>query len=214
MRNKNVKSSRPSSQKAADVMQQVSSGGIIGNGLMQAVSDGTVRKMSDEEFDKNEEEIINNDNPVAGKAEEMEAALVEAERVKEEMATSFKEMDIRPWGIYILVQPFAQNPFNRVTKMKNGFIVPEFDPSYKSPDTGEMEEMQRVSIFARVMEVSPDTVGIKPGDIVMYNKFESVPIPFYGKPLEAVAWTHIKCVIGEREELEERWKTLSEAKRQ
>lgn len=210
MRKNNLKNNA-STGKATDVMQQISQEGIVGNGKMNNVSDGSVQMVSDETFDNYEESLLADHNSkVDEQMAKWDESMQELNEQTKAMLATFKDIDIRPWGMYILVKPYEKNPFTRMKQLDNGFIVPEFDPHYKSQDTGEIEEMQRMSIFAIVVEVSPDTKGIKKGDIVMYNRHEGVPIPFYGQGFEAVAWTHIKCVIGNHDDLEARWKGLKE----
>lgn len=210
MRKNNVKRT-VGSQKAADVMQQISSEGIVNNGMMSTVSDGSVRTVSDNKFDEYEERIMSETQDDFNLQEdEWKRKAAYIEEVGKQIKQNLENIDIRPWGIYILVKPFDVNPFSRMRRTEDGIIIPEFDPHYKSQDTGEYEEMRKTSIFACVVEISPDTRGIKPGDIVMYNQFESVPIPFYGQGFEVVAQTHIKCVIGNGEELSRRWLELSQ----
>lgn len=210
MRKNNVKRTA-GSQKAADVMQQISSEGIVNNGMMSTVSDGSVRTVSDSKFDEYEERIMSETQENFDLQEDEWKRKAEyIKEVENQIKKNLETIDIRPWGIYILVKPFDVNPFSRMTRTEDGLIIPEFDPHYKSQDTGEYEEMRKTSIFACVVEISPDTRGIKPGDIVMYNQFESVPIPFYGQGFEVVAQTHIKCVIGNGEELSRRWLELSQ----
>lgn len=210
MRKNNLKNNT-STGKAADVMQQISQEGIVGNGKMNNVSDGSVQMVSDETFDNYEESLLADHNSkVDEQMAKWDESMKELNEQTKALLATFKDIDIRPLGMYILVKPYEKNPFTRMKQLDNGFIVPEFDPHYKSQDTGEIEEMQRMSIFAIVVEVSPDTKGIKKGDIVMYNRHEGVPIPFYGQGFEAVAWTHIKCVIGNHDDLEARWKGLKE----
>lgn len=198
--------------KAVDFKQQIADGGIVtGSGEMPTVGSGDMHRVNDK-FDEYEETIMAEHN------EKVEEQIEEWSRKQKEVAESiesiksqFDNVGIKPHGIYILVKPFSNNPFTRLKKLDNGFVVPEFDPHYKSQDTGEIEEMQRMSIFALVMETSPATKVVKKGDIVMYNRHEGVPIPFYNQGFEVVAETHIKCVVANESELEERYESLRKA---
>lgn len=210
MRKNNLKN-KMSTNKASDVMQQISQEGIVGNGKMNNVSDGNVQMMSDEAFDNYEESLIADHNSkVDEQIEKWDKQMEELNEQTKSLLATFEDIDIRPWGMYLLVKPYEKNPFTRMRKLDNGFVVPEFDPHFKSQDTGEIEEMQRMSIFAVVVEVSPDIKGIKKGDIIMYNRHEGVPIPFYSQGFEVVAWTHVKCVIGNHDDLEARWNGLKD----
>lgn len=206
------KVSGKSLEKAVDFKQQISDGGIVtGSGEMPTIGSGDMHKV-DDDFDKYEETIMAEHN---GKVNEQ---IEEWTRKQEEVASAidsiknqFDNIGIKPHGYYVLVKPFSNNPFTRLQKLKNGFVVPEFDPHYKSQDTGEIEEMQRMSIFAIVMETSPITKVVKKGDIIMYNRHEGVPIPFYNQGFEVVAEQQIKCVIANESELEERYESLRKA---
>ena len=210
MRKNNLKN-KMSTNKAADVMQQISQEGIVGNGKMNNVSDGNVQMMSDETFDNYEESLIADHNSkVDEQIEKWDKQMEELNEQTKSLLATFEDIDIRPWGMYLLVKPYEKNPFTRMRKLDNGFVVPEFDPHFKSQDTGEIEEMQRMSIFAVVVEVSPDVKGIRKGDIIMYNRHEGVPIPFYSQGFEVVAWTHVKCVVGNHDDLEARWNGLKD----
>lgn len=210
MRKNNLKN-KMSTNKASDVMQQVSQEGIVGNGKMNNVSDGNVQMMSDETFDNYEESLIADHNSkVDEQIEKWDKQMEELNEQTKSLLATFENIDIRPWGMYLLVKPYEKNPFTRMRKLDNGFVVPEFDPHFKSQDTGEIEEMQRMSIFAVVVEVSPDIKGIRKGDIIMYNRHEGVPIPFYSQGFEVVAWTHVKCVVGNHDDLEARWNGLKD----
>lgn len=198
-------------EKAVDFKQQIADGGIVtGSGEMLTVGSGDMHKVDD--FDTYEEAIMSEHN------EKVEEQIEEWTRKQKEVAESidaiknqFDNIGIKPHGCYILVKPFSNNPFTRLKKLDNGFVVPEFDPHYKSQDTGEIEEMQRMSIFAIVMETSPTTKTVKKGDIVMYNRHEGVPIPFYNQGLEVIAEQHIKCIVADESELNNRYESLRKA---
>lgn len=198
-------------EKASDFRQQIADGGIVtGRGEMRTIGDGKMISMGDD-FDKYEESIMSEHNSkVDEKIEEWTKKQEETAEAIEAIKNQFENIGIRPNGIYILVKPFTNNPFSRLKKLDNGFVVPEFDPHYKSQDTGEIEEMQRMSIFALVMETSPSTKTVRKGDIVMYNRHEGVPVPFYSQGFEVVAETHIKCIVADEGELEARYKSLKE----
>lgn len=210
MRKENFGKSKKSVTKSDDLRQQISQDGIImGNGEMSTVSDGTFKSMDNDAFDKYEEALISDhNNKVEEKSEEWKKHIEEIYKRSSEIMGQFDKVDIRPGKDYILVKPFENNPFTRMKRLENGFIIPEFDPHYKSSDTGDFEEMQRYSIFAIVMETSPQCSMVRKGDIIMYNKNEGVPIPFYDQGLEVVYHGHVKCIVGNKDDLDERWKKL------
>lgn len=177
------------------------------NSINPTVANGVVS--SDADFDSFEERLLAERNSVVEEQiekwdEKAEKAKAELKKMKELMG----EIGIRPSGNYVIVKPFETNPFSKMKVLDNGFIVPEFDPHYKSNDTGDIEEMQQFSVFAVVIETSPFNRFVKQGDVVFYNKHESIPIPFYNQGFEAVNETHIKAIIANEAKLEERYKNI------
>lgn len=192
--------------KATDLRQQISKDGIVtDSGEMRTIGGGNMKAVGDE-FDKYEDAIMAEHNSkVDEQIEEWTRKAKETADAINSIKDQFDNVGIRPFGGYILVRPFSNNPFTRLKKLDNGFVIPEFNPKYRSEDTGEIEEMERVSIFAIVMETSPEVPNIKKGDIVMYNRHEGVPIPFYNQGFEVVYKTHVRCVIADDNELKERF---------
>lgn len=116
------------------------------------------------------------------------------------------DLEIKPINGYILVRPFANNPFNTIEKTKSGIIIPEETMLYKNPDTGEEEKMQNLSIQAEVIEVSPLNRFVKPGDIIYYRRASAVPIPFFHQGFEVVAESSVQAVVGSK--LSDRFKNF------
>ena len=116
------------------------------------------------------------------------------------------DLEIKPINGYILVRPFAKNPFNTIEKTKSGIIIPEETMTYKNPDTGEEEQMQNLSMQAEVVEVSPLNKFVKPGDIIYYRRASAVPIPFFHQGFEVVAESSVQAVVGSK--LSDRFKNF------
>lgn len=131
-----------------------------------------------------------------------EIALAKAKEVK----AKAEAMDIHPINTYVLVRPYKKNPFEMMQTTETGLIIPEYNPTFKNPDSGELEEEVNLSVQADVLEVSPLCKFVKPGDIVYYRRASSVPIPFLRQGLEVVAETSIQVVINEG--LKERFANL------
>lgn len=197
--------------KAADFKSQISEGGIItGSGEMRTVSSGDMKKV-DADFENYEEALISeHNNKVDEQVEEWTRKHNEIEEALDKIKGQFDNIGIRPHGRYVLIKPFSVNPFSRTRRLDNGFIVPEFDPHFKSQDTGEIEEMMRMSIFAIVIETSPNAKIVRKGDIIMCNRHECIQVPFYSQGFEVVYEDHIKCVIADESELEQRYNSIRE----
>lgn len=110
---------------------------------------------------------------------------------------SSKEMEIMPIDNNILVQPFAENPFQRIKKSESGLIIDlgGAAPKYKSHEDGEIHEEESFIKVAMVMCVGPDCKYIKEGDTVMYTKPSGVPVPFFRQGLEMVNEHRISAVV-------------------
>ena len=68
-----------------------------------------------------------------------DAVKAEIERKLEkgkEVTERAKDMEIIPMNSYILVRPYAENPFEAM-KEENGIIIPVYDGSFKNQDSGE-----------------------------------------------------------------------------
>ena len=111
-----------------------------------------------------------------------------------------ENIEIMPIGSYLLVQPFSENPFQRIVRdSKSGLILDlgGQKPEYKNTDNGEIEEEESFIIVAVVQEVGPECKYIKPGDTIMYTKPSAVPVPFYKQGLVLVNEMRVLVVINE-----------------
>lgn len=201
-----------SASKATNIKKDLltSAAGRKKSGTNPTVGNGTVNT-AEKRFEEIEEQIMSEHNSIVN--EQIER-WNENKKQREEDLKLLKEkmdkIDIRPTGMYILVKPFDVNPFARLVKTESGVIVPEFDNSYKSMDTGDIEEMQRFSTFAQVMEVGPMCRYVRKDDVVFYSRSSAQPIPFYGLGFELVPESATTAIINDAEILEERYKVLYE----
>lgn len=113
-----------------------------------------------------------------------------------EMLENSQNLEIVPTNSFVLVQPFAENPFEAM-KEENGIIIPVYDGKFQNPDTGEEDQEYNLSRQAEVIEVGPNVTYIKPGDVIYYNRHCGVPIPFFGQGIEVVNESQIHVVINE-----------------
>ena len=124
--------------------------------------------------------------------ENIDRELAEAKRMTEKMDS----MEIVPLGTYVLVRPYAKNPFEKIVE-EGGIIITTPDGSFKNPDTGEQDTEYNLSVQADVIEVGPACKYVKEGDIVYYRRACGVPIPFFRQGFEVVAEQQIHVVINE-----------------
>lgn len=131
-----------------------------------------------------------------------QADLEYAEKITKEM----ESLEIVPINTYVLVRPYAKNPFEKIEVTKSGLVIPTYDGKFKNPDTGEEDTEVNLSVQAQVIEVSPACKYVKEGDIVYYRRVSGVPIPFFRQGLEVVAESSIQVVINSG--IKERFESL------
>lgn len=124
----------------------------------------------------------------------------------EEVTEKMNSMEIMPINSYVLVRPYAKNPYQKIEVTKGGLIIPEYDGAFKNPDTGEKDTEYQLSVVANVIEVSPLCKFIKPGDDIYYRRSSGVPVPFFRQGFEVVAEQQVQVVINEG--LKERFKSI------
>ena len=120
--------------------------------------------------------------------------MIEEESIR--LTDEFSKLEIKPFGQYVLIKPFSQNPFQRIKK--EGNIITDLGgltPIYKSNETGEFEEEESFICVGTVVEVGPDIKYLEIGDTVMWTKPTELPIPFYKQGLVSVFEPNIKCII-------------------
>lgn len=212
MKNNLSKTRSVSASKATDIKKDLltAAAGRKKSGTNLTVGNGTVNT-ADKRLEEIEEQIMSEHNSIVDEQvdrwnKNQEQRKKDLEKLKEKM----DKIDIRPTGMYILAKPFEANPFARMIKTDSGVIVPEFDNSYKSMDTGDIEEMQKFSTFAQVMEVGPMCRYVKKDDIIFYSRSSAQPIPFYGLGFELVPESAATAIINDADALEERYKILYE----
>lgn len=129
----------------------------------------------------------------------------ELERAKE-ITTKMSTMEIMPINYYVLVKPYAKNPYQKVEVTDSGLIIPEYTGDFKNPDSGEDDKEENLSVVANVIAVSPLCKFIKEGDDIYYRRVSGVPVPFFRQGFEVVAEQQIQAVINEG--LTERFKNI------
>lgn len=108
-------------------------------------------------------------------------------------------MEIKAINNNVLVKPFAENPFQRITISKSGIITDLGGqaPTYKSNETGEYEEEESYIHVGEVIDAGPECKWIADGDVIYFTKASEVPVPFFKQGLVMVNESRIMAVINE-----------------
>lgn len=108
-------------------------------------------------------------------------------------------MEIMPLDSNVLVQPYAENPFQRLSISDSGVVYDTGGqrPMIKNTDTGVMEEAEQYIKTGVVVEVGPACKYLKRGDTVMWNLPTQIPVPFYSLGFMLVNERNIICVIND-----------------
>lgn len=135
--------------------------------------------------------------------DEIEDKFSKHNKALEDYANSLSEdmngVEIMPMYGYALIKPFEQNPFQKIKTTKSGLITDlgGFAPTYKSNETGEIEEEQQFIKVGTVIEVGHKCEFLKPGDIVFYTIASECMIPFYKFGFVVVNENRIMAVVNE-----------------
>lgn len=118
----------------------------------------------------------------------------------EQLSSDMNGLEIMPMFNYALIKPFDNNPFQKIKTTKSGIITDlgGFAPTYKSNETGEIEEEQQYIKVGTVIEVGSKCEFLKPGDVVFYTIASEVMVPFYKLGFVVVAEQRIMAVVNEK----------------
>lgn len=131
---------------------------------------------------------------LANIANDLEKDIKKKIKTGEDMEEKMNSLEIMPILNYILVRPFAKNPYVAL-KMVGNIVVSGYDGNFINPDTGESDQEEQMIIVGTVIEVGPECRYIKEGDDVFYTKTSLVPIPFFGKGFQLINENRIAVVI-------------------
>lgn len=154
-------------------------------------------KSLDEKIDTHKREKWNDSvQKIEDKFANHEKKLQEA---ADEYAKNLNEVQIMPIGNYVIVRPFTENPFQKVTVSSSGLITDlgGMIPEYKNSDSGEYEEAEQVIKVGVVIEAGPECKWLKSGDTIMWTVMSEVVIPFYNFGFRLVNETRAICVIND-----------------
>lgn len=116
------------------------------------------------------------------------------------ISEDFSNLEIMPLTSYVLISPYENNPFQKMKVDKSGLIIDTggLTPTYKSQETGAIEEEKEYVRTGIVVETGTECKFLKPGDIVFYNIASEVQVPFYKFGFVIVAEQRIIAVVNEK----------------
>lgn len=109
-------------------------------------------------------------------------------------------LEIMPIYNYILVKPYSENPFQRITVSKDSGLITDLGgakPIFKNPDNGEYEEEENLIHVGTVLESGKECKYVKEGDVIMWPETSEVPVPFFKQGLVLVNENRVIVVINE-----------------
>lgn len=110
-------------------------------------------------------------------------------------------LEIMPMFSYVLIKPFETNPFQQIKISKNSGIITDLGgltPTYKSNETGEIEEEEQYIKVGTVIEVGHRCEFLKEGDIVFYTIASECMVPFFKQGFVVVNENRIMAVVNEK----------------
>lgn len=122
------------------------------------------------------------------------------EEYAENISKDMNGVEIMPMFSYALIKPFDNNPFQKIVTTKGGIITDlgGYAPTYKSQETGDIEEEQQYIKVGTVIETGNKCEFLKPGDIVFYTIASECMVPFYKFGFVVVNENRIIAVVNEK----------------
>ena len=106
------------------------------------------------------------------------------------------EVDIIPVNTNVLIKPYLQNPYRYIETTESGLIVGvESSKTYKSNETGEIEQNNEVIKCGKVIAVGPSCKNVNVGDDVYYTTYSEAKLPFRKKGYVIVGEGLLICRI-------------------
>jgi hypothetical protein len=169
------------------------------------MSNGNVARMisgmdSGEHFELGKKENENTFNQqVDNYLDKFEKHSNELEKYAKELSNDLNGLEVMPLYGYVLIEPFRQNPFQKLNVTESGFIkdLGGAAPTYKSEEDGEIHEEQQYIKIGTVIETGHKCEFLKQGDIVMYPVPAEIPVPFYKFGWIVVNENRILAVVNE-----------------
>ena len=106
------------------------------------------------------------------------------------------DVEIIPVNTNVLIQPYLQNPYRYIETTASGLIVGvESSKTYKSNETGEIEQNNEVIKCGKVLAVGPACKNVNVGDDVYYTTYSEAKLPFRKKGYVIVGEGLLVCRI-------------------
>ena len=106
------------------------------------------------------------------------------------------DVNIIPVNNNVLIQPYVRNPYRYIETTASGIIVGvESSKTYKSNETGEIEQNTEVVKCGKVLAVGPACKNVEVGDDVFYTTYSEARIPFRKKGFVIVGEGLLICRI-------------------
>ncbi len=92
------------------------------------------------------------------------------------------EVYVTPVNANVLIQPYKTNPYRHIETTESGLIVGiESSKTYKSNETGEIEQNKQIIKCGKVLAIGPACKNVRVGDDVYYTTYSETVIPFRKK---------------------------------
>ena len=106
------------------------------------------------------------------------------------------ECELIPCNATVVIKPYDVNPYRKIDTTASGLIIGiESDKTYKSNETGEIEQNNEVIRCGKVIAVGPACKNVEVGDDVYFTTFSMTVIPFRKQGLDAVTENLLICRI-------------------
>lgn len=106
------------------------------------------------------------------------------------------ECELIPCNAAVIIKPYDVNPYRKIDTTASGLIIGiESDKTYKSNETGEIEQNNEVIRCGKVIAVGPACKNVEVGDDVYFTTFSMTVIPFRKQGLVAVTENLLICRI-------------------
>ena len=112
------------------------------------------------------------------------------------------KMKVSAIGYTVILKPYDKNPYREIKTSASGLILAGdlFADTFRSDDTGEMEQAEQFICCAEVISTGNDCKYVKPGDDVYYRNV-ATPVPFNNMGYYSISEQNIICrVVGKDKE--------------
>lgn len=106
------------------------------------------------------------------------------------------EVEIIPTNANVLIKPYIRNPYRYIETTESGLIVGiESSKTYKSNETGEVEQNNEVIRCGKVIATGPLCKNVNVGDDVFFTTYSQAVVPFRKKGYVIVGEGLLMCRI-------------------